>query len=194
MRKYTINATKKQNNPAVYYAIIIVAALAVVLLSHEDQPPVIPPEHTEPEKIEWSMTIAAYEPPQYEAITQDTTAIDTFVNNYPGSRLAGEYLELLKAECNGDTQLLKQLVAIATAETAQGRETPLENNFWGWHLNGNAWHDPDRETMAKQITQGIAAYYSGVGDDYTVADIYTGGDSTSTWLSIYEWAMNEMAD
>ncbi len=115
--------------------------------------------------------------------------VRTFVASYPDSQLDGAYLDILEAEAN-DCQLLAQIVAIATAETGQGKTSPLSNNFWGWFLNGDREYNPDRITMSHDIATGIKEYYSAIDSD--IATIYTGGDRTSNWYSIYTWAMSEM--
>ena len=192
MKHRSITIKHKQNNTARNIAAVIALGFVVyALIPYRTPAAFIDSSEIPIPAIEKELE---YKPVEKTLRTRDSTAVYEFVNNYPGSRLKGEYIELLNAECNGDTQLLRQLVAIATAETAQGRETPLKNNFWGWHTGGNKWHDPSREEMASEIVQGISAYYRDVGNNSSIADIYTGGDSTSTWLGIYQWAMNEMAD
>jgi hypothetical protein len=119
---------------------------------------------------------------------QGYEGIKVFVASYPNGRIDSAYLELLSTYCDSET--LKSVVAIATAETAQGRETTNQSNFWGWFKGGNRQYDPPREEMAQEICTGIATYYPNLTAE--TIRTYTGNDNPENWTYIYNWAISQM--
>lgn len=117
-------------------------------------------------------------------------AIRAFTKRYRGSRIDGEYFELLEQYCS--IEGLRTVVAISVAESGMGRDTPFRHsNFWGWFANGNRNYDPDRETMSRVICSGIERNYIGIGHDFNKAYRYVGHNPTN-WLSNFNWAYYQM--
>lgn len=116
--------------------------------------------------------------------------VKLFVASYPNAKMDNEYLQIIANRCNGDVELLESIVAMAVAETALGRETTFNANYWGWFKDGNRNYDPDKEEMATEIVNGVRNYYPNLTHEAIV--IYTGNDNPETWESIYNWAMSEM--
>lgn len=117
--------------------------------------------------------------------------VKSFVGKYPGSRIDNDYLDLLYKEC-GDVETLKVIISISLAESGMGKFSPRQNNFWGWHLNGNKNHDPNREVMAEQICNGVTNYYPNlvIDGELNMKEVgrYTGNDRPSTWSQNFMWA------
>jgi hypothetical protein len=116
--------------------------------------------------------------------------IKEYVNSYPNSQITDTYLDILHDEC--DDKTLQTVIAISVAECGMGKACSTKNNFWGWHKNGDTSYDPDRETMAKEICEGIGTYYSDIGGDSDLIELYTGGDRSSTWSKNFQIAYNQM--
>ena len=207
MKKRTINIKYTPSRQYITAIVAILLSACLVLKSYRDtreyiasssiSEAKIATERIESAESTESTTIEIIEPstpipePQIVEPKADVSKILAFVESYPGSRIDRNYLVMLDRASNGNIELIKQIVAIATAETGQGRDTTLENNFFGWHAGGNRYHDPDREEMAIEIVNGIGNHYQSIGAE-GVADIYTGGDSTSNWLYIYNWSLEQM--
>lgn len=127
----------------------------------------------------------------YPAIPQEEVPEDVlnFVRSY-GGMYDREYLQDLTRFC-GDTKELRIVIAISVAETGMGKAVNKRSNFYGWYKNGDVNYDPERSEMAKEICEGIKTWYSDI-DSYYIADVYTGGDRTSTWYSNFSWALSQM--
>lgn len=117
--------------------------------------------------------------------------IEGFIEGYRGSRIDEQYLRLLYEGCDGDLYTLRLVVAIGVAESGLGRDVKADSNFWGWFKGGNRSYDPSREVMAKEICEGISKKYPNVHDGDKSA-IYTGNDSTSSWLKNVNWALDQI--
>ncbi len=117
-------------------------------------------------------------------------AIRAFTKRYRGSRIDGQYFELLEKNCS--VEGLRTVVAISVAESGMGRDTPFRHsNFWGWFAGGNRNYDPDKETMSRVICTGIERNYIGIGHDFNKASRYVGHNPTN-WLSNFNWAYYQM--
>lgn len=124
----------------------------------------------------------------------DLNSIENFVlEDYPGSRIDREYLTLLETYCNTDT--LKVVIAISVAETGMGKAVPFrDSNFWGWFKDGNRNYDPDRNTMAREICDGISRKYSNIAYSKSAVSVYTSNDRADSWVRIFNYAMNQMTN
>ncbi len=131
------------------------------------------------------------EPVVYESARNTVEdSVSRFIASY-GGRIDSEYLGYLRIYCNDET--LKKVVAISVAETSMGKATNKKTNFYGWYPKGNRQFDLEsKEEMSKVICTGISKYYEGVGQDNRLADRYTGGDRTSTWMKNFNWALSKM--
>ena len=89
MKKQYYTIKRKRNKTAVYYGIIIAAAALTVILSRPHEYARINTE------LYGNISVIEYEIPEYTPVEvsgyrmQDNTAVYAFVDNYPGSRLAG---------------------------------------------------------------------------------------------------------
>ena len=134
--------------------------------------------------------------------TPEYQKISDFVSNYPGTRIDNSYLQLLANNSN-DIDTLKRIIAASVSETGMGknaysnpnnpsREQLKNSNYWGYYVGGNRAYDPTREEMATIIAKafGPNGAYSNLNSD--TINKYTGGDRSSNWANIYNWAMNQM--
>lgn len=117
--------------------------------------------------------------------------VDAFVKSYRGSRIDDSYLKILRGACK-DEELLKRVVAMSVSESGMGRDLPhRQSNFWGWFKSGDRNYDPSREQMAQDICNGVRKYYYDMTPERVAR--YTGGDRSSNWANIYNWAMAQMS-
>lgn len=116
-------------------------------------------------------------------------AVKRFTQSYRGSRIDDKYFALLDKYCSDE--VLKTVVAISVAETGMGRDVKRQSNFFGWFKGGNRNYDPDQETMAKDICNGVEKNYIGIGSDKAKAKKYVGYISNA-WLENYRWAYAQM--
>ena len=117
------------------------------------------------------------------------TAIKRFTQSYRGSRIDDKYFALLDEYCSDEA--LRTVVALSVAETGMGRDVSRQSNFYGWFKGGNRNYDPDMETMAKEICNGVEKNYLNIGNDMTKAKKYVGYVSND-WLYNYRWAYAQM--
>ncbi len=116
-------------------------------------------------------------------------AIKKFTETYSGSRIDKEYFALLDEYCSDEA--LRTVVAISVAESSMGRNTSRKSNFFGWFKGGNRNYDPDQETMAKEICNGVEKNYLNIGNDMAEAKKYVGYVSND-WLRNFRWAYAQM--
>lgn len=116
-------------------------------------------------------------------------AIKAFTQSYRGSRIDDKYFALLDEYCSDE--VLRTVVAISVAETGMGRDASRQSNFYGWFKGGNKNYDPDQETMAKEICEGIEKNYLNIGNDMAKAKKYVGYVSND-WLRNFRWAYAQM--
>lgn len=116
-------------------------------------------------------------------------AIKKFTETYSGSRIDKEYFALLDEHCSDEA--LRTVVAISVAESSMGRNTSRKSNFFGWFAGGNRNYDPDQETMAKEICEGVEKNYLNIGNDMAKAKKYVGYVSND-WLRNFRWAYAQM--
>lgn len=117
------------------------------------------------------------------------TAIKRFTETYRGSRIDDKYFTLLDEHCSDEA--LRTVVALSVAETGMGRDVKRQSNFYGWFKGGNRNYDPDQETMAKEICNGVEKNYLNIGNDMAKAKKYVGYVSND-WLYNYRWAYAQM--
>ena len=117
------------------------------------------------------------------------TAIKRFTQSYRGSRIDDKYFALLDEYCSDEA--LRTVVALSVAETGMGRDVSRQSNFFGWFKGGNRNYDPDQETMAKEICNGVEKNYLNIGNDMAKAKKYVGYVSND-WLYNYRWAYAQM--
>lgn len=118
-----------------------------------------------------------------------TVAVKEFTQSYRGSRIDDKYFALLDKYCSDEA--LKTVVALSVAETGMGRDVKRQSNFYGWFKGGNRNYDPDQETMAKEICNGVEKNYLNIGNDMAKAKKYVGYVSND-WLYNYRWAYAQM--
>lgn len=118
-----------------------------------------------------------------------TQAVKRFTDSYSGSRIDDKYFALLDKYCSDEA--LRTVVAISVAETSMGRNTSRNTNFYGWFKGGNRNYDPDMETMAKEICNGVEKNYLNIGNDMAKVKKYVGYVSND-WLYNYRWAYAQM--
>lgn len=116
-------------------------------------------------------------------------AIKKFTETYSGSRIDKEYFALLDEHCSDEA--LRTVVAISVAESSMGRNTSRKSNFFGWFKGGNRNYDPDQETMAKEICNGVEKNYLNIGNDSAKQKRYVGYVGND-WLRNYRWAYAQM--
>lgn len=117
------------------------------------------------------------------------TAIKRFTQSYRGSRIDDKYFAFLDEYCSDEA--LRTVVAISVAESGMGRDVKRQSNFYGWFKGGNRNYDPDQETMAKEICNGVEKNYLNIGNDMAKAKKYVGYVSND-WLYNYRWAYAQM--
>lgn len=133
--------------------------------------------------------------PQYQKVAN-------FVGSYPGSKIDQSYLEML-AQNSPDIDTLKRIIAASVSETGMGknayanpnspsRDAMKNANYWGYYVGGDRTYDPAREEMAAIIAKafGPGGRYSNLNEESI--NRYTGGDRSSNWANIYNWAMSQM--
>lgn len=203
MKTYNLTYKEIQQKEQIQYGrflvIVIVSILAIVgiVLSFNNKDVEIEQEKTKQKEIEQII-----EKPLEAEVGNDLTGntlvyspkidlskVYNFVESYPNSQYTREYIGIIADKCN-DLKAVKSVVAVATAETGQGKTTPLIYNFYGWHYNGNRYHDPDIETMSEQICKGVVEY--GYFETLEAVKLYTGNDNPVTWWGIYKWAIAQM--
>lgn len=118
-----------------------------------------------------------------------TTAIKRFTQSYRGSRIDDKYFALLDEYCSDEA--LRTVVAISVAESGMGRDVKRQSNFYGWFKGGNKNYDPDQETMAKEICNGVEKNYLNIGNDSAKQKRYVGYVSND-WLRNFRWAYAQM--
>ena len=118
-----------------------------------------------------------------------TQAIKRFTQSYRGSRIDDKYFTLLDKYCSDEA--LRTVVALSVAETGMGRDVSRQSNFYGWFKGGNRNYDPDQETMAKEICNGVEGNYLNIGNDSAKQRKYV-GYASNTWLYNYRWAYAQM--
>jgi hypothetical protein len=118
-----------------------------------------------------------------------TVAVKRFTQSYRGSRIDDKYFALLDKYCSDEA--LRTVVAISVAESSMGRNTSRKSNFFGWFAGGNKNYDPDQETMAKEICEGVEKNYLNIGNDMAKAKKYVGYVSND-WLRNFRWAYAQM--
>jgi hypothetical protein len=123
--------------------------------------------------------------------TPELDAIEKFVlEDYPGSRIDRDYLDKLELYCDSET--LKVVIGISVAESGMGKAVNRNSNFFGWFKGGNRAYDPDRDTMAREICEGVSKSYMSLGKNAKVTSIYTGSDRSSNWSNNFNWAVSQM--
>lgn len=181
------DSTEKHNQLQAQAGEISTTAVYENKTVYQDDKTELPPESVKNETPAPAPAPAPTTPNNYSPILN-------FVNNYPGSRLKGDYINTLIQNC--DYHTLKVVVAIATHETGQGKATTKNANFWGWFAGGNRQYDPDRNTMARVICAGISSYYPNLIVNGNVnrqqAVRYSGNDRPDTWVANVTWAFNQM--
>jgi len=118
-----------------------------------------------------------------------TQAVKRFTQSYKGSRIDDKYFSLLDKYCSDEA--LRTVIAISVAETGMGRDVSRQSNFYGWFKGGNRNYDPDQETMAKEICDGVEENYLNIGNDSAKQRKYVGYVSNN-WLYNYRWAYAQM--
>lgn len=127
--------------------------------------------------------------PAENFMESSVTAIKAFTQSYRGSRIDDKYFALLDEYCSDEA--LRTVVAISVAESGMGRDVKRQSNFYGWFKGGNRSYDPDQETMAKEICNGVEKNYLNIGNDMGKAKKYVGYVSND-WLYNYRWAYAQM--
>lgn len=131
----------------------------------------------------------AIEPEVVDTPHPSTDKVAEYVKFYGGKYDAG-YLTTLRKYCDEDT--LKLVVAISVAESSMGKNTSKNTNWYGYFYKGDRKYDPDQDTMAKVICNGIGKYYSDVDTNYERAKRYTGSDNTKIWMGNVNEALSHM--
>lgn len=127
--------------------------------------------------------------PAENFMESSTQAVKRFIESYSGSRIDDKYFSLLDKYCSDEA--LRTVVAISVAETGMGRDVKRQSNFYGWFKGGNGNYDPDQETMAKEICNGVEKNYLNIGNDMAKAKKYVGYVSND-WLRNFRWAYAQM--
>ena len=127
--------------------------------------------------------------PAENFMESSVTAIKRFTQSYRGSRIDDKYFALLDEYCSDEA--LRTVVALSVAETGMGRDVKRQSNFYGWFKGGNRNYDPDQETMAKEICNGVEKNYLNIGNDMGKAKKYVGYVSND-WLRNFRWAYAQM--
>jgi hypothetical protein len=161
-----------------------------------EETPVVEQEVVEP-KEEWvdGDRVTEVEEGVYEIVPAEvfmessTQAVKRFTQSYGGSRIDDKYFTLLDKYCSDEA--LRTVVALSVAETGMGRDVKRQSNFYGWFKGGNRNYDPDQETMAKEICNGVEENYLNIGNDSAKQRKYVGYVS-NTWLYNYRWAYAQM--
>lgn len=135
------------------------------------------------------------QPSHYVTESVDEIAhIRAFRDTYPDNTLTDEYLDIIHNSCP-DLETTERVVAIATAECGlDARRCNKTTNLWGWFKGGDWGYDPDMQTMAVDICNGIGGAYRGVEHSWDAAYVYTGGDRTQTWLNHVNSAISKMTE
>lgn len=174
----------------------LIYALGSAISTKDDPQPVIAKTETvedaTPVKEVVKVEVVPEIVPQAPVVPLETSkgGVDMFIATY-GGRIDGEYLQALRMHCDENT--LKSVIAISVAETSMGKKTDRKTNYFGWFKNRDRNYDPSsKQEMAHEICTGISDHYKGVGGNSKLADRYTGGDSTSSWMKNYNWALSQM--
>ena len=126
---------------------------------------------------------------EYDPVTEQVKAIESFVFDIYKGRYSREYFDLLVENCSEEG--LRTVIAISVAESSMGKNSKRKSNWYGWFKNGDRNYDPSQEEMAREICSGVEKSYLGIGNDMSKARKYVGSVSAS-WLSNYRWAYNQM--
>ena len=125
---------------------------------------------------------------------------DWSVSKIQGSRVDRDYVEALYRASGEDLYITELAVAISFAETGLGTNTNTRTNFAGYDIH-NRYDPVDVMVFAERFTRGLSNGYRNVennplvlrhGNQVYLADYYTGGDRTQSWLRAVNEALREM--
>jgi hypothetical protein len=125
--------------------------------------------------------------------------IRDYALSYPGSRYTPEILDLLQEVL--EAEIMARAIAASVAESGMGKAASnfkgdgglKDRNWFGLHVGGDRTYDPESwEVMAQDLLRnfGPGSRFENITPES--ANLYTGGDRTSSWMDNFSAAMRAM--